>query len=265
MMNLFENLQLMKESEFRMHLEGLKPTTAKAGDTYVNTHNLTFFYIFDSKEKANSANYWDEAILSSNYYSKLSKEEINSKLDFIEHSSFKENVTYNKNFTTIKITPGLKLELVEIHSSGRDTTVLLKIVGTDYYLKTTSDSFKYLDLDTDANKKDDRSTASAIIYAIYGTGNMISGASHYDNSIKWHWTTNIDNADLNENQFKQMVRRTARRKAEQDFEYFDPNNIVVKFFKSRESFIKFCNNVGLHPDMKNVDDYISNQALSESF
>ena len=84
-MNLFENLQLMKESEFRMHLEGLKPTTAKAGDIYVNTHNLTFFYIFDSKEKANSANYWDEAILSSNYYSKLSKEEINSKLDFIEH------------------------------------------------------------------------------------------------------------------------------------------------------------------------------------
>ena len=249
----------------KTRLEGLKPTTAKAGDTYVNTHNLTFFYIFDSKEKANSANYWDEAILSSNYYSKLSKEEINSKLDFIEHSSFKDNVTYNKNFTTIKITPGLKLELVEIHSSGRDATVLLKIVGTDYYLKTTSDSFKYLDLDTDANKKDDRSTASAIIYAIYGTGNMISGASRYDNSIKWHWTTNIDNADLNENQFKQMVRRTARRKAEQDFEYFDPNNIVVKFFKSRESFIKFCNNVGLHPDMKNVDDYISSQALSESF
>ena len=99
----FENLQLMKESEFRMHLEGLKPTTAKAGDTYVNTHNLTFFYIFDSKEKANSANYWDEAILSSNYYSKLSKEEINSKLDFIEHSSFKNNIMYSKNFTTVKI------------------------------------------------------------------------------------------------------------------------------------------------------------------
>ena len=94
---------------------------------------------------------------------------------------------------------------------------------------------------------------------------MISGASHYDNSIKWHWTTNIHNADLNENQFKQMVRRTARRKAEQDFEYFDPNNIVVKFFFFFYSVIKFCNNVGLHPDMKNVDDYISNQALSESF
>lgn len=54
-----------------------------------------------------------------------------------------------------------------------------------------------------------------------------------------------------------MIRRTAKRKAEQEFAEYDSNNIVVKFFKSRESFIKFCDKIDLHPDMKKVDDYIN--------
>lgn len=264
-MDLFENLQLLRETEIQnfkkiSKVEGLKPTIAKAGEVYVNTHNLTLFYIFDSEEKANSNNYWDEAILTSNY-PKLSKEEINSKIDFIEHSSFKNNIIYSKNFTTVKITPGLKLELLKLISSGRNSTALFKIVGTDYYLKTTYDSFKYLDLDNNEHAKNEpkNENENEIIYAVYGTGNIYSYGHKYDDSIIWHWTTNIDDEDLSESQFKALVRRTAKRKAEQEFAEYDPNKIIVKFFKSREAFIKYCNTINLHPNMKNVDDYINNK------
>lgn len=139
-----------------------------------------------------------------------------------------------KNKKTLKLTPGCEVVFLDNYKKG-DRYCNIQIGNSDIVIDfDIINDLGKIDLNGKIKEK------SEVEYALYGTPDIYGRAD-----IQWHWAQR--DYGESEKEFKNSVKYSAKRCAEREYREYDPNSIKVKYFSSKDEFLKMCSKVGLKP------------------
>lgn len=154
-------------------------------------------------------------------------------IDRIEKAS-KGKFTITKDGETLKLTPGCEVVFLDNYKKG-DRYCNIQIGDSDIVIDfDVINDLGKIDLNGKIKEKHE------VEYALYGTPDIYGRAD-----TQWHWAQR--DYGESEKEFKNSVKYSAKRCAEREYREYNPNSIKVRYFSSKDEFLKTCSKVGLNP------------------